>query len=72
MKTVTTLAAIFAAVMAFNASAAVPKTGRVDFSDRAGIERPVEVIYKTGRVDPGVTKGIYRHSGRTVTNGRQG
>ena len=25
-----------------------------------------------GRVDPGVTKGIYRHSGRTVTNGRQG
>ena len=72
MKTITTLAALFAAVLSFNASAAVPQTGRVDFSDRAGIERPAEVKYMNGRVDPGASKGIYSHNGRKVTNGRQG
>ena len=53
MKTITTLAALFAAILSFNASAATPQTGRVDFSDRAGIERPMEVKYLNGRVDPG-------------------
>ena len=72
MKTITTLAALFAAVLSFNASAATPQTGRVDFSDRAGIERPAEVKYLNGRVDPGASKGIYSHSGRSVSNGRQG
>jgi len=72
MKTITTLAALFAAVLSFNASAAVPQTGRVDFSERAGIERPAVVKYNTGRVEPGASKGIYSHSGRSVTNGRQG
>lgn len=72
MKSVMTLVALFAAVLSFNASAAVPQTGRVDFSERAGIERPEEVKYHNGRVDPGSTKGIYSHKGRSVTNGRQG
>ena len=72
MKTITALAALFAAVLSFNASAAVPQTGRVDFSDRAGIERPADVNYQNGRVDQGSSKGIYSHNGRSVTNGRQG
>jgi hypothetical protein len=72
MKTITTLAALFAAVLSFNAAAAVPQTGRVDFSDRAGIERPMEVKYLNGRVAPEATKGIWSHKGRSVSNGRQG
>ena len=72
MKTITTLAALFAAVLSFSASAAVPQTGRVDFSDRAGIERPAEVKYMNGRVDPGATKGIWSHEGNNTPNGRQG
>ena len=72
MKTITTLAALFAAVLSFNAAAAVPQTGRVDFSDRAGLERASEVKYQTGRIAPANTKGLYQHSGRSVTHGRQG
>ena len=72
MKTITTLAALFAAILSFNASAATPQTGRVDFSDRAGIERPAEVKYLNGRVDPGATKGIWSHEGNNTPNGRQG
>lgn len=73
MKAITSLAAIFVAALSISAASAAPhQTGRVDFSDRAGIERPAEVKYVTGRVAPEGTKGIYSHSGRSVSNGRQG
>ena len=72
MKTITTFAAIAAAVLSFNASATVPQTGRVDFSEKAGIERPMEVKYQTGRVDQGASKGILSNGDRSVSNGRQG
>jgi hypothetical protein len=72
MKTITAIAAIALAGLSINASAAVNNTGRVDSSTNAGIERPAEVKYQTGRVDQGSTQGIYSHDGRLVTNGRQG
>jgi hypothetical protein len=72
MKTITTLAALAAALLSFNASAATPHTGRIDFSERAGIQLPSDVKYQTGRVDQGSNAGIYRKEGGKVTNGRQG
>ena len=73
MKTITTLGTILAAAFTINAAtAAVPQTGRVDFSERAGIERPAEVQYQTGRVDQGSHKGIFSNDGRSATDGRQG
>jgi hypothetical protein len=72
MKTITAFAAIILTGLSINASAATPQTGRVDFSNNAGIERPAEVKYQSGRTDPMGTKGIYSHSGRSVSNGRQG
>lgn len=49
-----------------------PAGGRIGFTSQPGVERPAQVNYKTGRVDPGSTVGIYRHDGRKVENGRQG
>jgi len=73
MKTITTFAAILASALSISVASAAPHpTGRVDFSDRAGVERTNKVTYENGRVAPQGTKGIYSNAGRSVTNGRQG
>jgi len=68
------IASAFATVFAAGIAQAAPHPagGRVFSSDKAGLERPAQVHYKSGRVDPGTTGGIYRHDGRKVESGRQG
>ena len=75
-KQLTTLATVSAIATLFisglSQAAPHPAGGRIGFTNQPGIERPAQVNYKTGRVDPGSKAGIYRHDGRKVENGRQG
>ena len=76
-NTIAVLAAVIGAGLFANSafSAQIDQTaGREDSSHRAGVQRPQVVKYVTGRVDQTGTmpKGVYHHSGRSMTNGRTG
>lgn len=66
-------AMILAGMLSETAIAGSQSGGRVDSSTGAGLQRPVEVKYTTGRVDPNTgVKGIFHHTGVSAGNGRTG